>query len=189
MKKFSIIVIALLFAGSFSYAQKSAGGWDPNKPAKPTKAEKEEQDYNDAIKAFKEKVKGIDQYFSDAYAYAIFPNVGKGGFILGGGYGNGRVFEEGNLIGTTELVQGSVGLQVGGEAFRELIFFKDKKALDTFKEGKLKFSGQASAVAVKSGASVDLAYNDGVAVFTLTKGGLMASASIGGQSFTFKPVK
>ncbi len=189
MKKFSIIITILLFTGMLSYAQKSAGGWNPNKPPKPTKAEKEEQDYEDAINAFKKEVKGIDKYFNDAYGYAIFPNIGKGGFIIGGGYGNGRVYEQGNMIGTTELVQGSVGLQIGGESYRELIFFKDKKALDTFKEGKLKFSGQASAVAVTSGVSVDLAYNDGVAVFTLTKGGLMASASIGGQSFSFKPVK
>ncbi len=189
MKRISIIFAFLLFAGTFAYAQKSAGGWDPNKPPKPTKAEKEEQEYREALKSFKEKVQGIDKFFEDAYAYAIFPNVGKGGFIVGGGYGQGRVYEQGNLVGTTELVQGSVGLQVGGEAYRELIFFKDQKALDNFKEGKLKFSGQASAVAVTAGASVDLAYNDGVAVFTLTKGGLMASASIGGQSFSFKPVK
>lgn len=189
MKKISIILTILFFAASYIYAQKSAGGWDPNKPEKPTKTEKEEQEYKETSKIFKETIKGIDKFFNEAYGYAIFPNVGKGGFIVGGGYGKGRVYEHNKMIGTTELVQGSVGFQIGGEAYRELIFFKDKKALDTFKEGKLKFSGQASATAYTAGVSVDMAYNDGVAVFTLTKGGLMAAASIGGQSFSFKPLK
>lgn len=187
MKKITIILTILLLSSPLIYAQKNVGGWDPDKPEKPTKAEKENQDYEETIKIFKEKIAGIDKFFDNAYGYVVFSNVGKGGFIVGGGYGKGRVYQGGNWIGTSELVQGSVGFQIGGEAYREIIFFKDQKALDIFKEGKLKFSSQASAVAVTAGVSVDLAYNDGVAVFTLTKGGLMASASVGGQSFSYKP--
>jgi len=189
MKRFPLILIVLLLAGSYVYAQKNVGGWDPDKPEKPSKAEQEEIDYSEAIQAFKKKVTGIEKFFGDAYGYALYPSVGKGALIVGGAHGNGRVYVNDKIIGTSELIQASIGFQIGGEAFREIVFFKDKNALDIFKEGKLKFSGKVSAVAATAGVSVELAYNDGVAVFTLTKGGLMADVSVGGQSFKFKAVQ
>jgi len=96
------------------------------------------------------------------------------------------VYQDETPIGTSELIQATVGLQMGGQSYSEIIFFKDESAFDHFKNGNLKFSAQVSAVAVTAGASADVSYSDGVAVFTLAKGGLMYEASLGGQSFTFK---
>ena len=97
------------------------------------------------------------------------------------------VFDNKTVIGESKLAQATFGLQAGGQQYMEVIFFEDQPALDRFTKGKVKFSGQASAVALKDGASVDIDYQDGVAIFTKTIGGLMAEASVGGQSFKYKP--
>jgi lipid-binding SYLF domain-containing protein len=123
--------------------------------------------------------------FDKAYAYAIFPNIGKGGLGIGGAAGNGAVYENNKVIGMSKLSQVSIGFQAGGQAYREVIFFESKKELDRFKNGQLEFSAQVSAVAVTAGASANARYADGVMVFTMQKGGLMYEASIGGQQFKF----
>jgi len=125
--------------------------------------------------------------FSNAYGYVIFPNVGKGGIGIGGAAGNGIVFERGNIIGKAKLTQLSIGFQLGGQSYREVIFFESKADLDRFRENKIEFSAQASAVAAKAGVSADAKYREGVMVFTQQKGGLMYEASIGGQKFNFSP--
>jgi lipid-binding SYLF domain-containing protein len=130
----------------------------------------------------------IRDFMNTGYGYAVFPDVGKGGLGVGGAYGRGEVFEQGRMIGYTDLTQATVGLQAGGQEYSEIIVFQNKQALDNFKSGKLKFSGQASAVALKSGAGANAAYTDGVSVFTFNEKGLMAEASIGGQSFSFQPL-
>jgi lipid-binding SYLF domain-containing protein len=117
----------------------------------------------------------------------IFPNVGKGGLWVGGAAGNGVAYEGGAKIGMAKLSQVSIGLQGGGQAYREVVFFKTKKAMDRFKNNKIEFSAQVSAVAVTLGASADAQYVDGVMVFTMQKGGLMYEASVGGQKFKFNP--
>jgi lipid-binding SYLF domain-containing protein len=124
--------------------------------------------------------------FEKAYGYVIFPNVGKGGVGVGGAAGNGTVYENNNLIGMAKLSQVSIGLQAGGQAYREVIFFESKKAMDRFKESKFEFSAQVSAVAAKAGASGNAKYTDGVMVFTMQKGGLMYEAAVGGQKFKYK---
>jgi lipid-binding SYLF domain-containing protein len=124
--------------------------------------------------------------FEKAYGYVIFPNVGKGGIGVGGAAGNGAVYEKNTLIGMAKLSQLSIGLQAGGQAYREIIFFESKKAMDHFKASKFEFSAQVSAVAAKAGASGSAKYTDGVMVFTMAKGGLMYEASVGGQKFKFK---
>ncbi len=124
--------------------------------------------------------------FTKAYGYVIFPNVGKGGVGIGGASGNGAVNEKGKRIGMAKMTQVTIGLQLGGQAYREVIFFENKSDLDRFKENKFEFSAQASAVAVKSGASANAKYTDGVMIFTQTKGGLMAEVSVGGQKFKYK---
>jgi len=126
--------------------------------------------------------------FSDAYAYVIFPNVGKGGAGIGGAAGNGAVFQGGKLIGMAKLTQVSIGFQWGGQAYREVIFFETKADLDRFKENKFEFSAQASAVAATAGASANAKYVDGVMIFTQIKGGLMYEASVGGQKFRFRKI-
>ena len=123
--------------------------------------------------------------FDKAYGYVIFPNVGKGGFGIGGAAGNGVVYEQNKRVGMARLSQVSIGFQAGGQAYREVIFFESKNEMDRFKESRFEFSAQASAVAVSEGASANVKYTDGVMVFTMQKGGLMYEASVGGQKFTF----
>jgi lipid-binding SYLF domain-containing protein len=138
------------------------------------------------------KAKGQDPslqaFLAKAYAYAIFPTVGKGAVGVGGAYGKGEVFERGKKIGYCDLSQATLGLALGGQTFTEIIAFEDKAALDNFKYGKLKFAAQATAVALMSGASANAKYTDGVSVFTANPEGLMAEASIGGQTFSFQPL-
>lgn len=124
--------------------------------------------------------------FNTAYGYVIFPNVGKGGIGIGGAAGNGAVYEKDVLIGMARLAQVTIGFQWGGQAYREVIFFETKDDLTRFKENRIEFSAQASAVAATAGASANVKYKDGVMIFTQTKGGLMYEASIGGQKFTFR---
>jgi lipid-binding SYLF domain-containing protein len=123
--------------------------------------------------------------FENAYAWVIFPNVGKGAIGVGGAAGNGIVYEGGSAIGSAKMKQVTVGFQFGGQAYREVIFFENKEALERFKQDNFEFSAQASAVAVKAGASTNVKYRDGVMIFTQEKGGLMYEASIGGQKFDF----
>ncbi|MFB9052314.1 YSC84-related protein [Formosa undariae] len=130
----------------------------------------------------------LNDFFNKAAGYVIFPNVGKGGFIVGGASGNGVVYEKGgSKIGVASLKKVNIGLQAGGEAIIEVIFFETNTELDEFKKGKFKFDAGASATAIKSGESFNAKYSEGVAVFTQTKGGLMADASVGGQKFHYKP--
>jgi lipid-binding SYLF domain-containing protein len=183
---FTICIILTGFVSTELFAQGKVGGWDPNKESKESK---KENSFQETIDAFLAKDPGMQRFFTSAYGYVVFPSVGKGGFIVGGAHGNGRVYQGGNKIGTAELVQATVGLQAGGQSYSEIIFFKDQQAFDHFKNGNMKFSGQASAIAATAGASADVSYSDGVAVFTMAKGGVMLEASIGGQSFTYKPVE
>ena len=130
----------------------------------------------------------MDHLFNSSYGYVIFPKIGKGAIIIGGSGGNGVVYEKGKTIGTAKMAQVSVGAQIGGQSYREIIFFETKEALDRFKDNKVEFTGQISAVAAKSGASKNAKYAEGVAVFTQDLSGLMAEAAVGGQKFTYKPL-
>jgi lipid-binding SYLF domain-containing protein len=124
--------------------------------------------------------------FDNSYGYVIFPNVGKGAIGIGGAAGNGAVFQKGNLIGMAKMTQVSVGFQWGGQAYREVIFFETEADLNRFKENKIEFSGQASAVAATKGAAANAKYKDGVMIFSQIKGGLMYEASVGGQKFKYR---
>ena len=138
-----------------------------------------------ALTIFKNK-SSLKPYFKKARGYAVFPNVGKGGIGIGGARGKGEVFEKGNVIGSTTLTQVSIGFQLGGQAFSQIIFFKDKKSLDRFTQGNFEFGASASAALISEGANASADYSDGVAVLTFSKGGLMYEASIGGQKFSFE---
>jgi lipid-binding SYLF domain-containing protein len=142
----------------------------------------------EATKArFEENDPGLKGWFRDAHGYAVFPSVGKGGMGVGGAYGRGQVYEKGRLVGYTTLTQATIGLQLGGQAYSEVIFFRDQAALDRFTGGNFELGAQASAVAATAGASTDADYSGGVAVFTMARGGLMYEASVGGQKFEFEP--
>ncbi len=128
----------------------------------------------------------LQSYFNTAKGFVIFPVITKAGLGIGGAGGKGLVFENKSVIGRASLAQATFGLQAGGQQYEEVIFLESNEALDKFKAGKVKFSGQASAVALKKGASFDIAYQNGVAIFTKVKGGIMAEASVGGQKFKYK---
>jgi lipid-binding SYLF domain-containing protein len=130
----------------------------------------------------------LEKQLANAYGYAIFPAVGKGGAVVGGAYGRGEVYEQGKMTGWADLSQATIGAQLGGQTFSEVILFENKSALDSFKSGKLQFAANASAVAMKSGAAETAKYTDGVLVFAEPISGLMVEAAVGGQSFSFQPV-
>ena len=159
-------------------------GWKPSLDEN-RKVEKASNKTIKALNKFK-NISSLKPYFKKARGYAVFPNVGKGGFGIGGARGKGEVFEKGDVIGSTTLTQVSVGFQLGGQAFSQIIFFKDKKSLERFTEGNFEFGASASAVLISEGANASADYSDGVAVFTFSKGGLMYEASIGGQKFSYE---
>ena len=121
-----------------------------------------------------------------SYGYALFPDVGKAGLGVGGAYGRGVVYERGQHIGYSDLTQGTVGAQVGGQSFSELLVFESKAALDRFKAGQFGFAAGASAVVLKSGVATTPNFVDGVAVVVQPIGGVMVEAAIGGQQFTYQ---
>lgn len=150
------------------------------------------------------------KYFKKAYGYAVFPTVGKGGFVVGGAFGRGQVYVGGKVVGTSKLTQVSVGFQAGGQAYSEIVFFQDKQSYERFASGNFQFGAEASATAITAGASAKAGssgisagasgtnttattagagYNNGMAIFTVVKGGLMYEASVGGQKFSFEPAK
>ena len=166
-------------------------------------------EYSDTIKVFKEAGES-GTFFAKSYGYAVFPTIGKGGIGIGGAYGKGRVYAQDNYVGDTSVTQLSVGFQLGGQAYSQIIFFEDKRAFDEFTSGNFEFGAQASAVAITAGASAEATttgtsagasggkhdattttvgteFHKGMAVFTVAKGGLMYEASIGGQKFSYTP--
>ena len=165
-------------------------------------------EYDDAIKAFRSAGQS-SEFFSKSFAYAVFPSIGKAGIGIGGAHGSGRVYVKDAYVGDTTMTQVSVGLQLGGQVFREIIFFQDKGVFDRFTAGNFEFGAQANAIAITASASAQAstggssagasltedkaktagAFRDGTAVFTVAQGGLMYEASLSGQKFSFKPRK
>jgi lipid-binding SYLF domain-containing protein len=181
-----LIVVALVFAIS-----------------SPVQADK----YTDTLNVFKSS-DAVKPLFEKAYGYAIFPTIGKGGIGIGGSYGEGQVYEQGKVTGTASLAKLTVGFQLGGQAYSQLILFEDKRAYDEFTSGSFEFDAAASAVAItasaqasagtegasagagagpKTGAQASAGFHKGMAVFTHAKGGLMYEAALGGQKYNFKP--
>lgn len=140
-----------------------------------------------AIAEFKTADPSIEPFFKESYGYAIFPEITKGAVGIGGAGGDGTVFQGGESIGSSSMSQVTIGLQLGGQTYSEVIFFKDKAALDKFKSGDYEVAAGASAIALKEGVSKTADYEQGVAIFTMGTGGLMFEASIGGQKFSFEP--
>lgn len=184
-KSFLLVLSAILF---LSIAEPAMSGWNPLSKEKAENQKVDDSEVAETIAAFKNSDPDMKVFFDKAYGFAVFPIIGKGGFGIGGAYGKGTVYKKGKLIGSSTMAQLTIGFQLGGQAYREIIFFKNKKALEHFTGGNFEFGAQASAIAVTAGASADAAYSDGVAVFTLPKGGLMYEASIGGQKFSFDPL-
>ena len=140
-----------------------------------------------ALDRFRNADRSIADQLDRAYGYAIFPDAGKGGFIAGAAYGRGEVYEQGNMVGYADLRQGSLGAQIGGQKFSELIIFQTREALYKLKNNNFTFGADASAVIVEKGKSVATEFKDGVAVYTIPLKGAMVAAAITGQKFTFVP--
>jgi lipid-binding SYLF domain-containing protein len=165
-----------------------------------------QDDYAPTLKVFRDAGQS-GKFFGAAYGYAVFPTIGKGGIGIGGAHGDGRVYRKGTHVGDTSMTQLTIGLQFGGQAYSQIIFFQNKAAFDDFTSGNFEFGAQATAVAITAGASAQAGtagtaagasstqksattgggYQNGMAVFTVAKGGLMYEASIGGQKFGYKP--
>jgi lipid-binding SYLF domain-containing protein len=170
----------------------------------PARADK----YDDAISTFRNAGES-GKFFEHAYGYALFPTIGKGGIGIGGAHGSGRVFEHGAYLGDASMTQITIGFQFGGQAYSQIVFFEDERALREFTSGSFEFGAQATAVAITAGASAQAGttgasasagtsaqrtntagtYEKGMAVFTAAKGGLMYEATIGGQKFGYKKKK
>jgi len=164
--KTSIIVLMLFVFSIASFSQKNDVG-----------------ESNEIIKEFKEKDPGMSKFFTSSYGYAVFPHIGKGGLGVGGAGGKGTVFKGGTAVADAKMSQVTIGFQAGGQKYAEVIFFEDAETYKDFVSGNFEFAAQVSAVALTSGASADAAYKDGLLVVTMTIGGLMYEASVGGQKF------
>jgi len=145
------------------------------------------EEANNTIKEYKEKDPGMDKFFSSAVGYAVFPGIGKGGLGIGGAAGNGTLFKGGKAVADARMTQVTVGLQAGGQKYAEVIFFETAETYEEFVSGTYEFAAQVSAVALASGVSADAAYKDGLLVVTMSVGGLMYEASLGGQKFKITP--
>ena len=165
--------------------------------------------FTNTINTFK-KSEQVQPFFKSAYGYAVFPTIGKGGFVVGGAFGRGQVYRQGKVTGTSSVIKGSIGFQAGGQAFSQMVFFQDKRAYNEFTSGEFSFKAGVSAVAITAGAQAQAGtkggatagasagpatgeqaargYTNGMAVFVHAKGGLMYEASVGGQKFSFTPL-
>jgi lipid-binding SYLF domain-containing protein len=161
--------------------------------------------YKEALQTFHSAIES-GAFFSNAYGYAIFPNVGSGAVGIGGAYGKGRVYAGGHWVGYANMKQVSIGPQIGGKSYSEIVFFEDKRSFEEFTSGKFEFGADASVTAITAGANADAGtdgiskgssegprdastkgrYNSGFAVFVVQKGGLMAGASVAGEKFTYE---
>ncbi len=130
----------------------------------------------------------LGELLDQSAGYAVFPTVGKGAIGVGGAYGQGVLYEDGIQVGYCDLSQGSIGFQLGGQSYSEVIVFETSEAIETFKRGNFRFDAQATAVGVTSGAGANAKFAHGVAVFTFGESGLMYEASIGGQNFSYEPL-
>jgi lipid-binding SYLF domain-containing protein len=161
--------------------------------------------YDETVELFKHAGESA-VFFKNCYAYAVFPTIGAGGLFVGGARGKGHVYVHDRLVGDATMTQLSIGLQAGGEAYSEIVFFQDKRDLDQFESGKFEFTAGASAVAITTSASASVGtdrlssgasgeatdattngnYQTGMAVFTIAKGGLMYAADIAGEKFSYR---
>jgi len=204
LKKTAIITLAVTSLTLFSATSYADDEFTDSEPQMT-------QDVNDAeyaqtLEAF-HKAPQSAAFFDNSYGYAIFPTIGKVGFVIGGAYGKGRVYEHGRYSGDTEMTQATIGFQLGGQAFSQIIFFQDQRAYDEFTSGNFEFGAQASAIIITAGANAEAStkgtsasanagesyvkadgqYYKGMAVFSLAKGGIMYELTLGGQKYNFYP--
>lgn len=163
----------------------------------------------EAIKLFQDAGQSAG-YFKSSYGYAVFPTIGKAGLGIGGAHGSGCVYQQGKQVGTAKMNQLSFGWQAGAQGYSLLVFFENEKAFKDFTSGNFEFGAKASAVAITAGASAGAGttgtssgasatkkdattqsrtgFENGMASFSIIKGGLMYEAALGGAKFKFEPL-
>ena len=181
------IVAAAALAGSAALLT-GAAGCTSAAPKNEAKRETLAVDSQAALKKLTIEDPSLQAFLDKAYAYAIFPSVGKGGFIVGASYGRGEVYRQGQHVGYADITAGSFGLQAGGQTFTQLLVFGTEQAYNDFADGDFALSANASAIALKAGAAAEAQFNNGVAVFVKQQGGLMGELSLGGQRLRFVPL-
>lgn len=179
---FVTVAATLLIASTGCQSNKANGG-----SASREKEQSLHEAVQETIDIAKTRDPGMAKWFDTAHGYAVFPGIGAGGFIIGGGHGSGEVYAGGMQIGTAKVTQLNVGATFGGQVTQQVLFFKDKFALDSFTKSNFEFDAAASAVAIKSGAAASVDYNNGVAAFVMPKKGAMVQASLGTQKFAYTP--
>jgi lipid-binding SYLF domain-containing protein len=176
-----------LFGGAATLALLWAGC--AHAPETRTEQSALESDAQSTLQTMVAEDPSLETVLDQSVGYVIFPEVGQGGAIVGGAHGVGVVYERGRPIGFAELKQGSVGAQIGGQTYSELIVFQNQNALARLKSGNLDFTADASAVALSAGAGASATFEDGKEVFTMGRGGFMAGVDVGGQKITFEPAQ
>ena len=167
------------------------------------------RDFSDAIDAFK-AVPAVQPFFDNSYGYVVWRRIARGGFGIGGATGRGQVYIDGEVTGFSRLFDVSVGFQLGGQVYRQIIFFESKVAYEDFTDGGFEFDAQAAAIAVTASAQASSgtqgsqaavgaattselaaasAYHNGTRVFTMARGGLMYQVTIAGQRYNFRPLR
>ncbi len=167
------------------------------------------RDFSEAIDAF-QAVPAVQPFFDNAYGYVVWRRIARGGFGIGGATGRGQVYVNGEVTGFSRLIDVSVGFQLGGQVYRQIIFFENKAAYDDFTDGGYEFDAQAAAIAVTASAQASSgtqgsqaavgaattselagasAYHNSTRVFTIARGGLMYQVTIAGQRYNFRPLR
>ena len=147
-------------------------------------------------------------FFGKSYGYAIYPTIGKAGFVVGGAYGTGCVFARGKHVANSSMTQASFGWQASAQGYTLIIFFEDERAFREFSSGNFEFGAGVGAVAITAAASAGAStggssagasggkkdaatagkFYKGMAPFSIVKGGLMYEAVLSGAKFSFKPL-
>lgn len=166
-----------------------ACGSNQEKPQAPLDATDRIKGVDDTIALFKQKDSTIEELFSRSAGYVVLPTIGEGAFIVGGGHGSGEAFEAGNYVGRVTVNEVTVGAQIGGQSYSQVVFFETPVDFKRLKDNAFTFNAEVTAIAADQGTAKNAAYKDGVATFILPKKGLMASAAVGGQKLDFRPSK
>ena len=175
MKNLTTAMIAIALAACATAPKSTEGREDLQREA------------NATLTMMMQRDPGLRTLLSGAAGYAVFPNIGKGGFVAGAAFGRGILFQQGQMVGYVDVSQGSLGAQIGAQSFSEILIFADQARVEQVKSGSFSMGANASAVALTAGAAASARFQNGVAVFVVPKGGAMAELSISGQQINFTP--
>ncbi len=189
-RRFSTLALSLALAPAFSIVALSgcASSYKESGGDAVSEGERLQARAKATVRQFRQADPTILTFFEKAHAYAVYPVIAKGAIGIGAADGDGVVFQGDEAIAYTDMTQVTAGLQLGGQTYSQVIFFEDARAFRSFRAGNLEFSANASAVAAEKGAAANADYEEGVAVFSMTRGGLMFEASLGGQGFSYEPI-